>query len=233
MIARSPRSCCWSASPPWPKPSPSCASPSTPPRPPPPFAPPATCAPPPGRPRPPPGRQAGPSRPSRRQRSPRGPARPPSPDWPSSASLASPGLVGPRQNSPDPVRTTRRHDGHRHHGHGDPPGKTARSAAPPGQARSGGPTRPAQRRRRSARPSLPRARENLMTCVIRSRFIRRATIRPTCRGKHRLTPGRRDPVHVANRISVSHHVDIPCDWPVAAGPALHGCRRAEASRLRG
>ena len=126
--APSPRSCYWSASPPWPKPSPSCASPSSaPPRPPPRSAPPSICVPPPGR--PPPGRPAGPLHPLRHpHRNHHSPARPPLPGWPSSASLARPGPAVPHQASPDPARTSRpRYAGHRCRGHGDPPADQHRS----------------------------------------------------------------------------------------------------------
>ena len=118
-----------SASPPWPKPSPDSASPSSaPPRPPPLSAPPATFAPPPGQARPATGHQAGPPRPPRHPHpNPRGPVRPAPPGSLSSASPPRPVPAGPHQASPDPHPATRpRHAGRRHHGHAAPPASTAK-----------------------------------------------------------------------------------------------------------
>ena len=113
-------SCSWSSSPPSPRPSPSGASPSSaPPRPPPRCTPLGTCAPPPGtrqarRTHHTTGTETSPAPPGHRRRT--GPAQLPT----------LPGLAVPDQASPDPDLTIRRRcDGHRHHGHADPPANRA------------------------------------------------------------------------------------------------------------
>ena len=129
--AGSPPSCCWSASPPSPKPSPNSATPSSaPPRPPPPSALPSTCAPPPGQPRLPPGRRAGQPRPPRHPlRNPPGPSPLGPPDSPSWASPLRPAPARRYQAGPAPA-TRHRHADRRHRGHAAPPVSIATSRIP-------------------------------------------------------------------------------------------------------